>query len=75
MKMKISHTVMVIVILLINLTLSVQVTRNNNQVLITLAESRAGGNIEVKDSDPGEDPFTNSKTLEEWSLSSIMEEC
>lgn len=64
---------MVIVILLLNLTLSVQYTPNNNKVTISLLESRADENTEVKDPDPGDKPVTNSQTPEEWSLSSIMD--
>jgi hypothetical protein len=73
MKKKISLTVMLIVILLINLTLSVQVTHNNNQVSISFLESKADVNNEGSEPKPGGYPIPNSQTLDEWSLSSIMD--
>lgn len=73
MKKKISLAVIVLFMIFINLTISIQYTSNNNQISISFLESRADGNSEVSDPDPGEYPVPDSKTPEEWSLSSILE--
>lgn len=73
MKKKICLIGMVVVMIFINLTLSVQYTPNNNKVSISFLESRAEGNTEVKDPDPGDYPIPDSKTPNEWSILSIFD--
>lgn len=73
MKRKIFLAVIVLIIISINLTISVQYTSCNHQVSISFLESMADGNSEVRDPDPGEDIIPNSQTPEEWSLSSILD--
>lgn len=73
MKKKICFAVVAIFMIFLNLTISVQYTSNNNQISISFLESRADGNSEVKDPDPGGYPVPNSNTPGEWSLSSIID--
>ena len=73
MKKKIYITVIVIFMIFINLTISIQNDSNNNQVSISFLESRADGNSEVKDPDPGDYPIPNSNTPEEWSILSLFD--
>lgn len=73
MKKKISLAAVVIFMVFINLTISLQYTSSNKLVSISFLESLADGNIEVRDPNPGDIYLPNSETPDEWSLSAILD--